>query len=68
MNIYVKFVGDVSLLLKDLPEREYLEEYFLTVNRFELKNEDDKSFEIYALITESHHYFYVQESDFEVII
>ena len=68
MNIYVKFVGDVSLLLKDLPEREYLEEYFLTVNRFELKNEDDKSFEIYALIKESHHYFYVQESDFEVII
>ena len=68
MNIYVKFVGDVSLLLKDLPEREYLEEYFLTVNRFELKNEDDKSFEIYALIKESYHYFYVQESDFEVII
>ena len=68
MNIYVKFVGDVSLLLKDLTEREYLEEYFLTVNRFELKNEDDKSFEIYALIKESHHYFYVQESDFEVII
>ena len=68
MNIYVKFVGDVSLLLKDLPEREYLEEYFLTVNRFELKNENDESFEIYALIKESYHYFYVQESDFEVII
>ena len=68
MNIYVKFVGDVSLLLKDLPEREYLEEYFLTVNRFELKNENDESFEIYDLIKESHHYFYVQESDFEVII
>ena len=68
MNIYVKFVGDVSLLLKDLPEREYLDEYFLTVNRFELKNEDDESFEIYALIKESHHYFYVKESDFEVII
>jgi hypothetical protein len=63
----VCFIGDVEFYLRDLPERVYLEDYFGNHNIFEITEIDKDRIEIFAKISDTHHFFYVTESEIKAL-